>query len=309
MWTKENIPDQSGKTALITGANTGIGYEIAKALYEAGGRVIIASRDEKKVNQAAENILKLSGKGTVESAILNLANLDQVKKFAEMITEKHSHLDLLINNAGVMTPPASKTDEGYELQFGVNFLGHFALTGYLYPLLRKTVQSRVVTLSSGAHKMIQEIDFDNLRSEKSYDPNREYAISKLADLQFMAELDRLVTKSGDDIISVAAHPGITQTDLSRHMSPEDFQTALDHFNVKALMPAWQGALPALFAATSPTVKGGDYYGPDGEFELIGYPGIAELSSHAVDEKQGKRLWEYAQIATGITFPEIRENRI
>ncbi|SEI91994.1 NAD(P)-dependent dehydrogenase, short-chain alcohol dehydrogenase family [Dyadobacter koreensis] len=309
MWTKENIPDQSGKTALITGANTGLGYEIAKALYEAGAHVILASRDEKKTNQATENILALPGKGAVESGILDLANLGQVRKFAEMIMEKHSRLDLLINNAGVMTPPESKTNDGYELQFGVNFLGHFALTGHLFPLLKKTVYPRVVTVSSGAHKMVKEIDFDNLRSEKSYDANREYAISKLADLQFMVELNRLATKSGEDIISVAAHPGITQTNLSRHMSQEDFQAALDHFKVKALMPAWQGALPALFAATSPTVKSGDYYGPDGEFELIGYPGIAELSAHAVNETQGKRLWRYAQAATGLNFPEIPKDNI
>jgi NAD(P)-dependent dehydrogenase (short-subunit alcohol dehydrogenase family) len=296
MWTTENIPGQTGKTAIVTGANSGIGYETALALYIHGAHVIIACRDAVKAKDTIEKIKQNEGRGTLEAGILNLANLSEIKTFADDIRKKHTHLHLLINNAGVMIPPQSKTDDGYELQFGVNFLGHFALTGHLYPLLKQTPQARVVTLSSGAYKFVEKIDFDNLRSEHSYDANREYAISKLADLQFMMELQR---RAGDNIISTAAHPGVTETSLARHMPEDVYKAAMERF--KELMPAWQGALPTLFAATSPLVKGGDYFGPDGEHELIGYPGPAELNNSARDEAAAIQLWEYAEKATGIHF--------
>lgn len=296
MWTTENIPDQSGKTAIVTGANSGIGYETALALYKHGAHVIVACRDALKAENAITGLQSSGGKGSLEAGILNLASLKEIKTFADSIKKKHTHLHLLINNAGVMIPPQSKTDDGYELQFGVNFLGHFALTGHLYPLLKLTPEARVVTLSSGAYTFVEKIDFDNLRSEHSYDANREYAISKLADLQFMMELQR---RAGDTLLSTAAHPGVTETGLARHMPEEVYKAALERF--KALMPAWQGALPALFAATSPLVKGADYYGPDGEHELVGYPAPAALNDHATDKAAGIALWEYAEKATGIRY--------
>ena len=300
MWTKENIPDQMGKIAIVTGANAGIGYETALALYEAGAHVIIAARDAAKAEEAATMIKAGGGHGTLEVGILNLANLSQIKNFADSIKAKHTQLHILINNAGVMVPPASKTDDGFELQFGVNFLGHFALTGYLYPLLKQTPGARVVTLSSGGHKFVDAIDFENLRSEKSYDANREYAISKLADLQFMLELQRRFDQAGDHVLSTAAHPGVTKTTLSRHMPDDVYQAALARFS--ELMPAWQGALPTLFAATSPTVKGSEYYGPDGERELQGYPALAKLSDAAKNVATAQQLWDFAETTTGIQFP-------
>ncbi len=294
------MPDQTGKTVLVTGANSGIGFETALAFYETGAHVVVASRDAAKVEEAIKKMKAVGGSGTLEGEILDLASLNAVNVFADAFTGKHHHLHILVNNAGVMTPPASRTEDGFERQFGVNFLGHFALTGYLYPLLKQTPGARVVTLSSGAHKLVDAIDFENLRFEKSYDANRAYAVSKLADLQFALELQRWFEKTGDPVLSTAAHPGVTQTDLSRHMSEDTLKAALAHF--KHLMPAWQGALPTLFAATSPTVKGGDYYGPDGENELVGYPAPAQLSAAARNEAAAKTLWAYAQRVTGLSYP-------
>lgn len=300
MWTKENIPDQSGKTAIVTGANSGIGYETALALYENGAHVIIACRDERNANSAMEKMISAGGKGSLEIALLDLASLASIKQFADQVLKRHHQLNLLINNAGVMMPPESKTTDGYELQFGVNFLGHFALTGYLYPLLKQTPASRVIALSSAAYQLVAGIDFENLKSETSYDAHREYGISKFACLQFMLEFNKRLAAAKDDIISAAAHPGVTETDLSRHMPAEVFQAAVEKFG--PLMPAAQGALPTLYAATAPGVKGGDYYGPDGEYELKGYPAPALVNDAVKDSESGKKLWEVAQDLTGIFYP-------
>ena len=299
MWTSDDIPDQTGKIAIVTGANSGIGYETALALFKAGAHVVIASRDAAKSIDALNRMQACGGKGTLETELLDLASLSRIEVFSDIIKKKHDRLDLLINNAGVMTPPESKTADGFELQFGVNFLGHFALTARLFPLLRTAPAARVVTLSSGAHKLARQVDYQNLRSEKSYDANREYAISKLAVLQFALELQRRLIKNGDSIISTAAHPGVTQTDLSRHMSEHDYNVALAQF--KELMPAWQGALPTLFAATSHTVTGGSYYGPDGKNELFGYPALAHISDAALDEHDTSKLWDFAESVIGSKF--------
>lgn len=296
-WTTENIPDQSGKTALVTGANSGIGYEIAMALYKKGAHVIIAARNESSAIEAMDKMVNAGGTGTLEMGLLDLSSLKQIDEFAAKIKNKHTRLDLLINNAGVMTPPKSTTAEGFELQFGVNFLGHFALTGHLYTLLKNAPGARVVTMSSGGHKMVDGIDFDNLRSEKSYDPKREYGISKLADLLFMAELQRHITSAGDHIISTAAHPGVTESNLARYMDEAEYKAAVEKYG--ALMPAWQGALPALYAAVAPDVTGNDYYGPDGQYELHGYPAPGVMSDAAKDVAAAAKLWEYAAQATGL----------
>lgn len=295
MWTTQNIPDLDGKQALITGGNSGLGYEMALALYKAGATVTIAGRDDQKLSQAAGEIKAVAGKSNVETAVLNLANLVQVKQFAQDYISAHSRLDILINNAGVMMPPQSLTDDGYELQFGTNFLGHFALTGHLYPLLKQTPGARVVTLSSGAYKWVTGIDYDNLRSEKSYDPVREYGISKLADMWFALELQRKMDHAGSDLYSLAAHPGIVRTGLQRHIDA----TALNTYN--DVMEPWQGALPALFAATSPEASKGGYYGPDGEKELTGYPAPAFINETAANQAEAKTLWAYAEKETGVSF--------
>ena len=199
-----------------------------------------------------------------------------------------------------MTPPQSKTADGYELQFGVNFLAHFKLTGLLYPMLKRSNAARVVTQSSGAYRNAGAIDYENLRIEKFYDADQAYAISKLADLQFAIEFQRRLDDTADPIISLAAHPGVTQTSLSRFMSKDQLDAAIKKFG--ELMPAWQGALPALFAATAQEVTKGGYYGPDGENELQGYPAPAFITDDAANASSATILWNFAQNETGISFP-------
>lgn len=299
MWTKKDMPDQTGKTMIVTGANTGIGFETALGLYEAGAHVVLACRNLKNAEEALVKIQAQKGKGTLETALLDLSSLVSVKQFAAAFIQKHQQLHVLINNAGVMKPPASKTAEGYELQFGVNFLGHFALTGYLYPLLKATAGSRVVTVSSLAYRR-GTIDFDNLHSENSYDDMREYAQSKLANLLFSLELQRRLTAINGQTISLATHPGATQTELIRHMSNEEFKAALERFGT--LMDAAQGALSTLYAAVSNEVVKGSFYAPDEDGGIRGFPAKATIEPNALDEAVAQQLWAFAEQATGIHYP-------
>lgn len=301
MWTKNNIPDLSGKIAIVTGSNTGIGFETAKALYAAGAHVTIAARDFQKGKDAIQKIQsETAGMGTLDYGKLDLANIGQVREFADHFMQKHTKLDILINNAGVMVPPAAKTDDGFEMQFGVNFMGHFALTGYLLPLIKQTANARVVTLSSGAATLVDSIDFDNLRLEKSYDEWREYAVSKLADILFTYELDRRFKNARMSAISVAAHPGVTRTDLQRNIPGENLEGMLAAFD--QVMDPWQGALSSLFAATDPSVEGGKFYGPDGPKEYAGYPALSNHHTAAMnDEALAKRLWDYAENAIQLIY--------
>ncbi|WP_116789429.1 oxidoreductase [Flavobacterium psychrotrophum] len=298
MWTKDNIPDQKGKTVIVTGANAGIGYETALVLYQKGAHVVLACRNLDKANAAAEAIQKTDSAGSVEILQLDLSDLDSVKAAADTFKSKHQKLGLLINNAGVMVPPASKTAQGFELQFGTNVLGHYAFTGYLYPLLKATPDSRIVTVSSLVYRL-GAIDYANLKSEKDYDPNREYAQSKLANLLFTLELQKLIANSGDSVLSVASHPGITGTELARYISKEQFDDMIKVYG--KLMPAWQGTLPSLYAAVSDKVAGGDFIGPDQDGGLRGYPTKAEILPVALDEYEAKKLWQYAEEATGVEF--------
>lgn len=301
MWTTEQIPDLSGKTAIVTGANTGIGYEIAKALNTAGANVIIAARDLKKADAAAEKIRKeTNATGSLETEILDLANLSHIRTFSEVIKHKYQQLDLLINNAGVMIPPPSKTHNGFELQFGVNFIGHFALTAQLFPLLKKSQAARIITLSSGAATLATGIDFNNLKLEKPYDSWREYAVSKLADILFTYELDRRLKDASNTIISAAAHPGVTRTDLQRHIPVEELTGLFAQFD--KVMEPWQGALPALFAATDPAAKGGVFYGPDGPKEYAGYPAPSRHSTPPMNDQQlAADLWAYTEDIINVRF--------
>src|SRR5690606_21539385 len=290
MWTKEKIPDLTGKTAIVTGSNTGIGYETAKALYEKGVNVTIAARDKRKIETAIQKIKSSTNRGgNLEAGLLDLANLEQIRSFANDVKSKHSTLDMLINNAGVMIPPASKTDDGFELQFGVNFLGHFALTGHLFPLLKESPEARVVTLTSGAATLTDGIDFGNLKLEKPYNEWQSYAVSKLADILFTYELDRKLKAAGLNMLSVAAHPGVTRTDLQRHIPGEQLEGMFSEFD--EVMQPWQGALPSLFAATDTLVKGGEFFGPDGEKEYSGYPALSKHSTPAMNDKElAEKLW-------------------
>jgi NAD(P)-dependent dehydrogenase (short-subunit alcohol dehydrogenase family) len=297
MWTKDNIEDQTGKTIIITGANTGIGYETALALYEKGAHVVLACRNQKNAEHTIIRIEQHKGKGSLEPGIIDLSDLTSVKKFAETFIQKHEQLHILVNNAGVAAPPASSTTEGYELQFGVNFLGHFALTGHLYSLLKATKGARVVTLSSMGY-LSGIIDFENLRSEISYDPIREYRRSKLANILFSVELHRRITATGDKILSVAVQPGANNTELVRHMSEEAITEGMKQ--IGGYMEPWQGALSPLYAAVSADVAGGDFYEPDSGYR--GYPIKSTIEPKAMDDALAQQLWQMAEQATGLHYP-------
>ena len=291
-WTTENLKNQDGKTFLITGANTGIGFETALELSKKSGFVILAGRSREKINQAILDITSIVPNAKLEAGIVDLTDLKSVKAFAESINQKHSRLDVLINNAGVMFPPPSKTKEGYELQFGVNFIAHFALAAHLFDLIKKTKNSRIVTLSSIAHKN-GIIDFENLKLEKPFEKFREYGQSKVADLIFAIELQRRLQETDTNVISVGAHPGISKTELLRTDNPE----MIDQF---PHMTANQGAFSSLYAATE-EIAGGSYIGPNGENEMTGFPSPAFITDYANDEIIGKMLWAYTEKELGIDF--------
>lgn len=298
MWTKENIPNQNGKTIIVTGANIGLGFETALALYEAGANVVLACRNLQKAEDTRVKLQVLNGKGTLETGILDLSDLSSVKLFAETFLQNHKQLAVLINNAGVAMPPASKTAEGFELQFGVNFLGHFALTGLLYTLLKATPGSRVVTLSSNGYQG-SVIDFDNLKSETGYEPMREYRQSKLADLIFSVELHRRIMAKGDKGLSIAAQPGANKTELTRHLSEAEIAAGVERLG--EFMEPWQGALSSLFAAVSNEATGGNMYEPDnGGYR--GYPTLATIQENALDKTIAKKLWDLAEQVTGVSYP-------
>lgn len=284
----------SGKTAIVTGSNTGLGFETALELYQRGAKVFVSCRNETKGLEAIERMRSISKGGELEFAQLDLSSLESVKEFSEKINRTESRLDFLINNAGVMIPPPSKSKEGYELQFGVNFIGHFALTGYLFNLLERTVGSRIVTLSSIAHRGAV-IDFDNFRLEKQYSTWREYGQSKLADLIFALELEKRLRKNGYQTISLAAHPGFSKTDLQKYMDK-------DMLNSLELMTAKEGAQPILAACLRPDAKGGQYWGPDGYNEQKGKPALAKIDKAALDENLNAKLWDWAKNVTSVNFP-------
>ena len=283
-----------GKTAIVTGANTGIGFETAFDLYQKGARVYVASRNEEKALKAIERMEEQGGAGELIYCHLDLANLSSVKVFAEKILEKESLLNLLVNNAGIMIPPASKTKDGFEIQIGVNFIGHFALTGHLFNLLESTKGSRVVTLSSIAHRGAV-IDFDNFHLEKEYNNWREYSQSKLADIIFALEFEKRLRSNGYQIISLAAHPGFSKTDLQKYMD-KDVLASLE------LMTAKEGAQPTLAACLREDAKGGQYWGPDGPNEQKGKPTLAKIDAAALNEKLNVKLWDWAKEVTDTNFP-------
>ncbi|HBZ44971.1 MAG TPA: short-chain dehydrogenase [Maritimibacter sp.] len=290
----ESKMDMNGKTALITGANTGLGFEIARALATRGAQVIVAGRNEAKVQTAIDRIKDEAPDAWLEVGLVDLNALASVKDFATRIANTHTRLDILVNNAGVMVPPAGTTQDGFETQFGVNFVAHFALTGHLIQLLNAAPAARVVTLSSIGHRGAV-LDFDNFQLEKPYDPWREYGQSKLADLVFALELDRRLRAKDSSVRSLAAHPGVSQTDLTRNLG--DIPAG-----IKMMSPA-DGAAPALVAATDTHVEGGQYWGPDGPEERSGTPGLAIVDAAALKDGVAERLWDWAEKATGTKYPQ------
>lgn len=294
-WTEENIPDQVGKVAIVTGSNTGIGFETARMLAENGAKVTIAVRTVSKGEEAAEKIRGEFADADLSVMELDLADLESVKNFAENFNNEFSQLDLLINNAGVMIPPYTKTKDGFELQFGTNHLGHFALTARLIDMLKNTKNSRVINVASLAHTR-GELDFDDLNWEnRSYSKWSAYGDSKLANLYFTYELNRKFEENNYEAIAVAAHPGGTSTDLARH------NFLMNIFAGFLGQSPEMGAMPTVRAATDETVKGGEYYGPDGIGEFYGNPVKVDSNELSKDEMIAKRLWNVSEEMTGVDF--------
>jgi len=293
-WTTENIPDQSGKIVIVTGANSGIGYEAARALTFKGATVIMACRDPEKGEAAALQIRSENIQGQVVVKQLDLADLDSISSFAQAFLAEYNQLDILINNAGVMATPYRKTADGFEMQFGTNHLGHFALTGLLIDLMIATPKSRVVTVSSYVH-YLGKINFDDLNSEKAYQKWLAYGQSKLANVLFAYELHRRTSKNGNNPISIAVHPGYAATNLQRTTRFFSFT------NLFMAQSQEMGALPTLFAATNPEVRGGEYIGPDGFLGQRGYPHKAQSSGRSDDQSTAQRLWEISEELTKVRF--------
>ncbi|MFD2968763.1 SDR family oxidoreductase [Sphingobacterium bambusae] len=291
-WTAANIPQNSGDLALITGSTEGIGYEDALALSSAGWKVIMMGRNVQKGSDAIDKIQQVNPKAKITFEEIDLADLSSVLSFADRMIAKGQPIDLLINNAGIMTPPQRlETKDGFELQFGTNHIGHFALTAQLLPLLRQSANARVVTVSSIANRD-GSINFDDLQSTSSYVPMRAYGQSKLANLMFALELQRKSDKHGWDITSIAAHPGVSRTNLiltgSGQWSIQGITRTLLPF---LFQPSSQGALPTLYAASCPEAKGGMYYGPDKMSETRGFPALAKIPAQAEDLAVAAKLWD------------------
>jgi NAD(P)-dependent dehydrogenase (short-subunit alcohol dehydrogenase family) len=295
-WTESDIPDQKGRVAVVTGANTGLGFETARALAARGAPVVRAVRDVEKGKKAAARI-----SGDVGVQALDLTSLNSVRDASAELHAKHASIDLLINNAGVMMPPKQTTRDGFELQFGTNHLGHFALTGLLLDLLLPVPGSRVVTVSSIAHRAGgAAIHFDDLQWDQSYDRGAAYGQSKLANLLFAYELQRRLAPRGTTT-SVAAHPGISNTELVRNL-PSAFRLIAPAIGPLISQSAARGALPSLRAATDPAVLGGQYYGPDGQGERRGNPAVVASSPQSYEGAPQQRLWTVSEELTGVNFP-------
>jgi NAD(P)-dependent dehydrogenase (short-subunit alcohol dehydrogenase family) len=293
-WTEDDIPDQTGQVTIVTGANSGIGWETARALAQRGATVIMACRNLQKANPAYDQIKAFNPAGNVVVMWLDLADLDSVRAFNAAFRDSYDRLDVLINNAGVMNPPYGKTAQGFEQQFGINHLGHFALTGLLLDLLNATPEARIVTVSSGGHRF-GAINFDDLNAERNYSPQRAYADSKLANLLFTYELQRRLTAAGQATLALAAHPGWTVTNLQQHTR------YLQLLNPIIAQTTDMGALPILYAATATEVRGGDYVGPGGFMELRGYPRKVKSSVRSHDEATARRLWSISEHLTQVKY--------
>jgi NAD(P)-dependent dehydrogenase (short-subunit alcohol dehydrogenase family) len=304
-WTPQQMPPQQGRLAIVTGANSGIGYQAARYLSRAGAAVILACRSREKGEAASAKIVAKQPSAKVEVRILDVADLDSVRRFAAEFLSEDKPLDLLINNAGVMAIPERRTTpQGFEMQFGTNHLGHFALTGLLLPALLRQPKSRVVTVASIAHKS-GKLNFDDLNAERRYDPRGAYAQSKLANVVFGLEFDRRLRARSATTASVIAHPGVAVTNIVSN----GMGTGLKGRVVNALLPFVaqsddRGSWPLLYAATSPEVHGGEYYGPDGIAEFKGTPVEVKPKPHALDPAAGKRLWEISEALTGVRYDAL-----
>ncbi|WNF35140.1 oxidoreductase [Bacillaceae bacterium IKA-2] len=287
------------KTIIITGANSGIGLETAKILSRQGAHVILAVRNQQKGEEAVALIVSENSDAKVEVIGLDLADLKSVHTFVLEFTGRFESLDMLINNAGVMIPPYQKTKDGFELQFGSNHLGHFALTGLLLPLLKKTPSSRVVTLSSIAYRGAS-IFFDNLDGSNGYKAMKFYKQSKLANLLFAKELDERLKQSGLATISLACHPGVTATNLFK-LGKKDAPSFLKILFSRFVQKVEMGVLPTIYAATEDHLQGGEYIGPDGKGNRSGYPTLETPAAEVYNKETMKKLWEVSETLTGVVY--------
>jgi len=301
-WSFEHIPDLSGKVIIVTGGNSGLGYESVKAFAAKGAEVIMTSRSLAKGEKARDGILKDHPDGRIELMQLDLGDLESVRRFADSFRERYRRLDVLLNNAGIMMTPYFRTKEGFEGQFGTNHLGHFALTGLLLDLLLHTEESRVVNVSSIAHKK-GDIDFENLQFEDTseYTRTRAYQRSKLANLLFTYELQRKLEKAGKKTISVAAHPGVAMTNLASHLTGKFLYRLFTPLFRMMLQSQAMGALPQIRASVDPGVKGGQYYGPGDRKEFRGHPVVVSSTEASHDQEVAARLWEVSERLTGVKF--------
>jgi NAD(P)-dependent dehydrogenase (short-subunit alcohol dehydrogenase family) len=300
-WTAERIPSQAGRTAVVTGANSGLGLVAARELARAGANVVLACRDTAKAEDAARSIGVEVADAAVAVEALDLASLDSVRSFAERISADRPGVDLLINNAGVMAPPRQTTADGFELQFGTNHLGHFVLTGLLLGGLEGREGARVVTVTSTAHRF-GRIHFDDLQWERRYGRWRAYGQSKMANVLFALELDRRLRAAGSTVGSLLAHPGYAATNLQSASPPLFDRTILAVSNRLLAQSAEMGALPELYAATRPNLDSGLFIGPDGFDEQRGHPKVVAPVRAGRDEEVAKRLWSVSEELTGVSYP-------
>jgi NAD(P)-dependent dehydrogenase (short-subunit alcohol dehydrogenase family) len=298
-WTAADVPDQSGRVAIVTGANSGLGFDTAAVLANKGAHVVLAVRNLDKGNEAADRIKKASPNAVVALQELDLTSLDSVRNAADELRAAHPRIDLLINNAGVMyVPTRETTKDGFEMQFGTNHLGHFALTGQLLDNMVPVEGSRVITVSSVGHRILARIHFDDPQLERKYNRVGAYGQSKLANLLFTYELQRRLKAKGIPTIALAAHPGFSDTELMRHLPGFIPDFVWRPF----AQPAEMGALPTLRAATDPGAQGGQYYGPDGIGEATGNPKVVKSSAQSHKEDIQRRLWTMSEELTGVTYP-------
>ncbi len=300
-WTKENIPHLSGKVFIVTGANSGIGYETSLALAEKGAVVVMACRNPEGAQRALDAIKSEVPNANAEVIDLDLASLSSIKAFATNFKSKHDTLDVLINNGGIMGAVRSVTEDGFEAQFGVNHLGHFALTGLLLDMLMSTPSSRIVTVSSRMHTE-GNIDWDDIMSEQSYDRWRAYRQSKLAQLLFAFGLGRKLEAIGSQTRSIAVHPGVSATNWAQNNFDGVMGFLLGKMSNAFFQSAAMGALPSLYAAVDSDAKSGSYYGP--EHDKKGYPVEVQPSDAAYDEVDANRLWEMSANLTGVNYTQL-----
>jgi NAD(P)-dependent dehydrogenase (short-subunit alcohol dehydrogenase family) len=299
-WTAADIPDQHGRTAVVTGANGGLGLVTARDLAAKGAHVVMAVRNQKKAAAAVEKIGAAVPDAALELVALDLSSQASVKEAAGQILAAHEGLDLLVNNAGVMMTPYLGTKDGFELQLGINHLGPFAFTGLLLDRLLAAPAARIVTVSSLVHRR-GIINFNDLSSALHYDRTAAYGRSKLANLLFAYELQRRLAASGATAMSLAAHPGYARTGLTQHMPPL-MQAGSRLAGPIIGQSAAMGALPILRAATDPAAVGGSYYGPGGLFEMKGSPRLVRSNKISYDEGIAGRLWSESEQLTGVTYP-------